>query len=167
MNEDGGPETKRKKYFTRNEIISKLTENENDVKKVVSDIVEELSPFDIKDEDAMLFEDRLDRLEKVSKNLLSKVYKLKNKVKEKNSDTTLSYLKRKKYPAASLVSFSLRSCRMIYVRISPSQKSKIRMKILGRNLALKIGLLATRRGLLIQNLASLLGEGGFPVRETP
>ena len=81
MNEDGGPETKRKKYFTRNEIISKLTEN--DVKKVVSEIVEELSPFGIKDEDAMLLEDRLDRLEKVSKNLLSKVYKLKNKVKEK------------------------------------------------------------------------------------
>ena len=80
MNEDSGPETKRKKYFTRNEIISKLTANENDVKKVVSEIVEELSPFDIKDEDAMLFEDRLDRLEKVSKNLISKVYKLKNKV---------------------------------------------------------------------------------------
>ena len=40
MNEDGGPETMRKKYFTRNEIISKLTEN--DVKKVVSEIVEEL-----------------------------------------------------------------------------------------------------------------------------
>ena len=88
-------------------------------------------------------------------------------MKGKKSDTTLSYLKRKKYPAASIVSFSLRSCRMIYVRISPSQKSKIRIKILGRNLALKIGLLATRRGLLIQNLASLLGEGGFPVRETP
>ena len=83
MNEDSGPETKRKKYFTRNEIISKLTANENDVKKVVSEIVEELSPFDIKDEDAMLFEDRLDRLEKVSKNLITKVYKLKNKVKEK------------------------------------------------------------------------------------
>ena len=45
----------------------------------MSEIIEELSPFDIKDEDAMLFEDRLDRLEKVSKNLITKVHKLKPK----------------------------------------------------------------------------------------
>ena len=74
---------KRKKYFTRSEILTKLKSNESDVHRVVSEMIEELCPFDVNDEDALAIEDRLERLEKVSRNLQTKVYKLKLKLKDR------------------------------------------------------------------------------------
>ena len=74
---------KRKKYFTRSEILTKLKSNESDVQRVVSEMIEELCPFDVNDEDALAIEDRLERLEKVSRNLQTKVYKLKLKLKDR------------------------------------------------------------------------------------
>ena len=77
----GSPEAKRKKQFNKNEVLTKLEENENDVKRAVKEMVMELSPFDITDENVALFEDRLDKIEQVSKSFTAKVYKLKNDVK--------------------------------------------------------------------------------------
>ena len=74
---------KGKKCFTRSEILTKLKSNESDVQRVVSEMIEELCPFDVNDEDALAIEDRLERLEKVSRNLQTKVYKLKSKLKDR------------------------------------------------------------------------------------
>ena len=56
----GGPEAKRKKSYSRREILEKLEECENDVKRAVNEI-----------------EIKVEKLEQVSKNLATKVYKLK------------------------------------------------------------------------------------------
>ena len=77
------PEAKRKKYFTKREIADKLKGNENDVKKVVDEMIEELCPFDVNDNDALIIEDRIERLEKVSRTLQLKVHKLKSKIKDR------------------------------------------------------------------------------------
>ena len=44
---------KRKKYFTRSEILTTLKSNESDIQRVVSEIIEELCPFDINDKDTL------------------------------------------------------------------------------------------------------------------
>ena len=53
--EDDEPCAKRKKQMSGREIIEKLESNENDVKKAVREMVEELCPFDVNDEDALIF----------------------------------------------------------------------------------------------------------------
>ena len=50
------PKAKRKKELTRNEILSKLKANEEDVSKAVGELMEELCPFDINDEEALKIE---------------------------------------------------------------------------------------------------------------
>ena len=75
--EGGEPEVKRKKTYTKKEILEKLEECENDVKRAVDEIVADISPFDMSDINMDDFEVKLEKLEKVSKNLAAKVYKLK------------------------------------------------------------------------------------------
>ena len=75
------PEAKRKKSYTKSELLQKLEKNEFDVKKAVDDVLEEVTPFNINDENITLFEDRIERLERVSKLLAAKCYKLKSDVK--------------------------------------------------------------------------------------
>ena len=55
---------KRKKELTGNEILEKLEENESDVSKAVRDMLEELCPFDINDDEVLKIEDRLERVDK-------------------------------------------------------------------------------------------------------
>jgi hypothetical protein len=81
--EEDEPCAKRKKQLSGREIIDKLNSNENDVKKVVEEMLEDLCPFDVNDEDALQIEDRVERLEKVGKLLMARVYKLRKEVKEK------------------------------------------------------------------------------------
>ena len=81
--EGGEPEVKRKKTYTKKEILEKLEECENDVKRAVDEIVADISPFDMSDINVNDFEDKLERLGKVSKNLSAKVYKLKKAVQTK------------------------------------------------------------------------------------
>ena len=45
----GGPDAKRKKSYSRREILEKLEECENDVKRAVDDIIADISPFDMSD----------------------------------------------------------------------------------------------------------------------
>ena len=80
--EEGEPSAKRKKKLSGREIIAKLDSNEKDVKKAVAEIIDELCPFDVNDEDALQIEDRVERLERVAKLLEIKVYKLRKGVKE-------------------------------------------------------------------------------------
>ena len=54
---------KRKKLYTKSELLQKLEKNEFDVKKAVDDVLEEVTPFNINDENITLFEDRIERLE--------------------------------------------------------------------------------------------------------
>ena len=81
--EEDEPCAKRKKQLSGREIIDKLNSNENDVKKVVEEMLEDLCPFDVNDEDALQIEDRVERLEKVGKLLMARVYKLRKEVREK------------------------------------------------------------------------------------
>ena len=41
-----------KKVVTRNEVLALLEKHENDVRKVAKDVLEDLCPFDLSDEDA-------------------------------------------------------------------------------------------------------------------
>ena len=77
------PEAKRRKGYSKGELKSILEECEGNVKKAVEEIVKELSPFDIKDESVMAFEDRFERLENVSKKIEVKVYKLRQSLKDR------------------------------------------------------------------------------------
>ena len=76
----GGPDAKRKKSYSRREILEKLEECENDVKRAVDDIIADISPFDMSDINMDDFEIKVEKLEQVSKNLATKVYKLKKSV---------------------------------------------------------------------------------------
>ena len=73
----GGPEAKRKKSYSRREILEKLEECENDVKRAVNEIVADISPIDMSDINMDDFEVKVEKLEQVSQNLATKVYKLK------------------------------------------------------------------------------------------
>ena len=81
--EDTSPKAKRKKEFTGNEILAKLKQNENDVSKAVKEMIEELSPFDINDEEALSIEDRLVRFDRVADLVKKRVQKLLRQVKER------------------------------------------------------------------------------------
>ena len=80
---DDTGETKRKKSYSRREILKKLEECENDVKRAVGEIVADISPFDVADSNVEDFEEKVEKLDKVSKNLAAKIYKLKSAVKAK------------------------------------------------------------------------------------
>ena len=80
---DYGPEFKRKKTFSKKEALEKLKEYEDNVSKTVEMMLTELSPFDVTDEDVINFEDRVERLGKVSSSLSSKIYRLKQDIKAK------------------------------------------------------------------------------------
>ena len=69
--ENPSPEAKRKKVFSRIEIEKRLKENDQKVKDVAEDIVKEMCPFDLNDEDTVMMEDRLERLKKTTENLVS------------------------------------------------------------------------------------------------
>ena len=79
--EGGGPEAKRKKSYTRKEILEKLEECENDVTRAVNDIVADINPHDMTDTNLEDFEDKVEKLGKVAKNFSTKVYKLKEAVR--------------------------------------------------------------------------------------
>ena len=81
---DYGPEVKRKKTFSKKEALEKLKKCEDNVSKTVEMMLTELSPFDVTDEDVINFEDRVERLSKVSSSLSSKIYRLKQDIKAKN-----------------------------------------------------------------------------------
>ena len=81
--ENGSPKAKRKKELTRNEILLKLKANEEDVSKAVEELMEELCPFDINDEEALKIEGRVERFQKTSRLLEIKLWKLKKVIKER------------------------------------------------------------------------------------
>ena len=87
--------------------------------KVVEEIVSDLTPFDVNDESVTAFEDRIERLEKVSISLQIKVYRLKNEVKAKIYQKIKSYFRILSSPAANLVSCNPKTLR-ICVTHSPS-----------------------------------------------
>ena len=60
-----------------------LKQCENNVGKAVTEMVANLSPFDVTDEDVTDLEDRLERLDTVATSLKNKVYKLREDVKAK------------------------------------------------------------------------------------
>ena len=80
---DEAPEPKRKKELTGNEIIGKLKANENDVSKAVQEVMEDLCPFDINDQDALKIEGRVERLQKTSRLIEMRLWKLKKQIKER------------------------------------------------------------------------------------
>ena len=80
---DYDPEVMRKKTFSKKEALEMFKECEDNVSKTVEMMLTELSPFDVTDEDVINFEDRVERLGKVSSSLSSKIYRLKQDIKAK------------------------------------------------------------------------------------
>ena len=62
--------------MTRKEVMEKLKKNENDIGEAVKELLEEMCPFDINDEEALKIENRLERLQKPSHNLECKLCKM-------------------------------------------------------------------------------------------
>ena len=83
--EEDAPGAKRKKAVTGHEVLAMLKDHENDVAKVANEMLEELCPFDLNDQDALLIEDRIERVAKVSKLLQMRVRRLAKNVKESKS----------------------------------------------------------------------------------
>ena len=77
------PETKRKKYFSKGEILEKLKDNNYKIKELCEEICEELCPFDVSDEEALQIEDRLARMKKVSETLSAQVSRLYKAYKDR------------------------------------------------------------------------------------
>ena len=69
--------------MTRKEVMEKLKKNENDIGEAVKELLEEMCPFDINDEEALKIENRLERLQKPSHNLECKLWKLRKQMKER------------------------------------------------------------------------------------
>ena len=101
--EDGGPEAKRKKSYSRREILEKLEECENDVKRAVGEIVADISPNDMSDINMDDFEIKVEKLEQVSKNLATKVYKLKKSVQLRKFRHNPEFLEEKFFSSSQLV----------------------------------------------------------------
>ena len=87
--------TKRKKFFTREEILQKLEESGNKICEVSSQICEELCPFDVNDEEATMIEDRLERIRDVTEYMTKKIHRLKQAVKERRFQKYPEKLKEK------------------------------------------------------------------------
>ena len=77
------PQAKRKKFFTKGEIVEKLKEKNCQISRLSEEICEELCPFDCSQDEEILIEDRLERMKEVTKCLASKVYKLHKAFKER------------------------------------------------------------------------------------
>ena len=92
MEAEEGPEAKRRKGFTKNEALEKLKESGDNVNNAVKQIVSELTPFDLNDENIEDFEVRIQKLEEVSDSLKKKVYRLKTEVKAKKFKHHPEYL---------------------------------------------------------------------------
>ena len=73
---EDSPDFTRKKFFTKAEVIRKLTEKNYVIKEVCEEVTEELCPFDINDEDGEDIEEKLEKLKKVTKILTAKVSRL-------------------------------------------------------------------------------------------
>ena len=84
-----------------------MKDNNFKIKEVCDNICEELCPFDISDEESLLIEDRLERLEKVSRTLTAKVSRVSKAFKEKKFRRHPEQLKEKKSVVVSTVCFSL------------------------------------------------------------
>ena len=69
--------------MTRKEVMEKLKKNENDIGEAVKELLEEMCPFDINDEEALKIENRWERLQKTSHNLECKLWKLRKQMKER------------------------------------------------------------------------------------
>ena len=82
--EDSTHQPKRKKLYTRSEILLKLDEHENNVKMAAEAIGEDLCPFDVNDEEAMAIEDRYERLDATTVKLAKKIRKVRNDLKDRN-----------------------------------------------------------------------------------
>ena len=76
-----GPEAKRRKAFTKRETLQRLEELGDNVSKAVSEMVSDLSPFDVNGENVTAYEDNIEKLDKVAGSLTSKIYRLKSDVK--------------------------------------------------------------------------------------
>ena len=79
--EKDGPEPKRRKAFSKRETLQKLEELGDNVSKAVSEMVSDLSPFDVNGENVTDYEDHIEKLDKVASSLTSKIYRLKKDVK--------------------------------------------------------------------------------------
>ena len=84
MEGDGqtGQQPKRQKLFTKSEILEKLEKNESTVKDVATEIAKDMCPFDVNDDEAMQIEERIERLEKATKNLSTKIYRIQKDFKQ-------------------------------------------------------------------------------------
>ena len=80
--EGNEPEAKRRKSFSKRETLQKLEELGDNVQKAASEMVSDLSPFDVNDTNVELYEERIEKLEKISKSLAAKIYRLKDDVKK-------------------------------------------------------------------------------------
>lgn len=83
MEDEISTEKKRKKYYTKNEVINMLKEKENVVKSVSEEICEQLAPFDVTDEEAMEVDDRMERLKNTATKLENKIRKLQKNYRER------------------------------------------------------------------------------------
>ena len=81
--EESTGQPKRKKLYTRSDILLKLDEHENNVKSAAEAIGEELCPFDVNDEEAMAIEDRYARLEATTTKLYKKISKVRKDLKDR------------------------------------------------------------------------------------
>ena len=61
------PESKRKKFFSKGEILEVLKTNNFKISEVCKEITEELCPFDLSEVEAEDVEEKLGKLEAVSK----------------------------------------------------------------------------------------------------
>ena len=72
------------------------------MKRVVGEIVADISPFDVADSNVEDFEEKVEKLDKVSKNLAAKIYKLKSAVKAKKFRRNESHLESAKFVPSDL-----------------------------------------------------------------
>ena len=79
--EGNGPEAKRRKSFSKRETLQQLEELGDNVQRAASEMVSDLSPFDVNDTNVEAYEDRIEKLARVTKALSAKIYRLKDDVK--------------------------------------------------------------------------------------
>ena len=83
LEEGDGPEAKRRKEFSKRETLQKLEELGDNVQKAASEMVSDLSPFDVNDQNVEAYDERIEKLDKVATCLAAKIYKLKADVKKR------------------------------------------------------------------------------------
>ena len=77
------PDVKRRKSFSKREIVQKLEEFGNNVQRAANEIVSDLTPFDVTDPNLEDHEEKLEKIESVVKSLAAKMYKLRNDLKSR------------------------------------------------------------------------------------